>query len=62
MNIFLSTIAGYIQEVGRAGRDGELSAATLLYSPDDEGKTRFIIQEDIPHEEEVRHYTYSYCE
>ena len=33
MNIFRATIAGYIQEVGRAGRDGELSAATLLYSP-----------------------------
>ena len=25
-----STIAGYMQEVGRAGRDGNLSAATLL--------------------------------
>ena len=52
-----STIAGYIQEIGRAGRDGELSAATLLYSPEDEGRTRFIIQEDMPQEEEIRHYS-----
>ncbi|MHA6259613.1 RecQ family ATP-dependent DNA helicase [Sporosarcina sp. CAU 1771] len=51
-----ATIAGYIQEVGRAGRDGELSAATLLYAPEDEGKTRFIVQDDLPIEEEVRHY------
>lgn len=46
----------YLQEVGRAGRDGELSAATLLFSPEDEGKTRFIIQEDIPQEWEIRHF------
>ena len=30
-----ATIAGYLQEVGRAGRDGELSVATLLHSPED---------------------------
>lgn len=52
-----ATIAGYIQEVGRAGRDGEPSAATLLYTPEDEGKTRFIIQEDLPDEEEIRRYS-----
>jgi ATP-dependent DNA helicase RecQ len=49
-------IASYIQEVGRAGRDGELSAATLLFSSDDEGRTRFIIQDDIPQEWEIKHY------
>ncbi|MBE1554090.1 RecQ family ATP-dependent DNA helicase [Sporosarcina limicola] len=49
-------IAGYIQEVGRAGRDGDLSAATLLYSPDDEGRMRFIIQENFPKEREIRYY------
>ncbi len=49
-------IAGYIQEVGRAGRDGEQSQATLLFGADDEGRTRFIVQDDIPQEIEIRHY------
>ncbi|MEK5039281.1 RecQ family ATP-dependent DNA helicase [Sporosarcina sp. FSL K6-3457] len=49
-------IAGYVQEVGRAGRDGEQSAASLLFTPDDEGRMRFIIQDDIPQEWEIRHY------
>jgi ATP-dependent DNA helicase RecQ len=49
-------IAGYIQEMGRAGRDGGPSAATLLFSPDDEGRMRFIVQDDIPQELEIRHY------
>ena len=51
-----STIAGYMQEVGRAGRDGNLSAATLLFTADDSRKTRFIVQNDLPTEIEVRHY------
>lgn len=54
---FPATIAGYIQEVGRAGRDGKTSAATLLYAPEDEGKTRFIVQEDLPQEVEIRRYS-----
>ena len=51
-----STIAGYMQEVGRAGRDGNLSAATLLFTVDDIRKTRFIVQNDLPTETEIRHY------
>lgn len=51
-----ATIAGYTQEVGRAGRDGELSAATLLYTGEDIRKTRFITQEDAPREEEIRYF------
>ncbi|MFC5603234.1 RecQ family ATP-dependent DNA helicase [Sporosarcina koreensis] len=50
------TIAAYIQEVGRAGRDGRQAAATLLYVPADEHTTSFIIQSDMPSEEEIRHY------
>ena len=49
-------IASYIQEVGRAGRDGEQSAATLLFTADDERRMRFIVQDDIPQESEIRHY------
>lgn len=54
---FPASLSGYIQEIGRAGRDGNQSAATLLYALDDEGRTRFIIQEDLPQEEEIRHYS-----
>jgi ATP-dependent DNA helicase RecQ len=49
-------IASYIQEVGRAGRDGGQSAATLLFTADDERRMRFIVQDDIPQESEIRHY------
>lgn len=52
-----ATIAGFTQEVGRAGRDGGLSAATLLFAPEDERKTRFILQDDIPLEEEIRYFS-----
>ena len=50
------SISGYIQEVGRAGRDGKKSAATLLYSEEDGQKIRFIIEEDLPRPGEVRLY------
>ncbi|WP_432359098.1 RecQ family ATP-dependent DNA helicase [Sporosarcina sp. UB5] len=50
------TVAAYIQEVGRAGRDGRPSIATLLYMPTDEHTTSFIIQSDMPEEDEVLHY------
>lgn len=52
-----STIAGYTQEVGRAGRDGKPSAATLLYTATDISRTRFIIEEDMPTAEEIRYYS-----
>lgn len=51
-----STIANYIQEVGRAGRDGKLSTATLIYTKDDCQKTRFIMREDVPDEESIRYF------
>lgn len=53
-----STIANYIQEVGRAGRDGELSTATLIYTADDVHKTRFIMREDVPDEESIRYFAH----
>lgn len=48
--------SSYSQEVGRAGRDNERAQATLLYSPDDEGKMRFITQEEYPQEMEINKY------
>lgn len=57
-----STIANYIQEVGRAGRDGQLSIATLIYTPEDIRKAKFMVQEDLPQEEEVRYFAHSLAE
>ncbi len=51
-----ATIANYVQEVGRAGRDGKLSATTLIYTEEDIRKTQFIIHEDSPKEEEIRYF------
>lgn len=48
--------SSYSQEVGRAGRDNKRAQATLLYSPDDEGKMRFITQEEFPQELEINQY------
>lgn len=43
-----ATPANYIQEVGRAGRDGNDAAAILLYSEGDSDRTRFVVNEEIP--------------
>lgn len=49
-----STFANYVQEVGRAGRDGERSVATLIYSDDDLQRARFMLYEDFPTESVIR--------
>lgn len=49
-----ATIANYVQEIGRAGRDGNLSTTTLIYTSEDIRKTRFIIHEDLPKDDEIR--------
>ncbi|REB09878.1 ATP-dependent DNA helicase RecQ [Sporosarcina sp. BI001-red] len=51
-----ASAAAYVQEAGRGGRDGERSAAVLLYVTDDEQKVRFIVQRDLPDEPQVRHF------
>lgn len=51
-----ATIANYMQEVGRAGRDGKDALAILVYSPRDEEYTQHLITEDLPEEFHVSLY------
>ena len=48
-----ATIESFIQEVGRAGRDGEQSVSILLYAPGDEFLPFQLIQTELPTEDEV---------
>lgn len=49
-------LANYLQEIGRAGRDGEQSAAVLLYVPGDENLQLNMIDGTIPNREVVMGY------
>lgn len=51
-----STIGSYMQEVGRAGRDGKQSFATLLYSPEDERMTKSVSLMDYPNRFQIEQY------
>ncbi|MGD6803389.1 RecQ family ATP-dependent DNA helicase [Rossellomorea aquimaris] len=46
----------YLQEVGRAGRDGERSIAMLLYSPGDEGLLYQMIDNEMPSDFQIEEY------
>src|SRR5699024_10781640 len=46
----------FIQEIGRAGRDGKQSVSLLLYKPGDEFIPQQLIENELPNEAEVRRY------
>jgi ATP-dependent DNA helicase RecQ len=51
-----STISNYMQEIGRAGRDGKSAVAILLYCEGDEQYAKFIVTEDLPKESQIARY------
>ncbi|MDQ0427615.1 ATP-dependent DNA helicase RecQ [Planomicrobium stackebrandtii] len=48
-----TSIEGYVQEVGRAGRDGQPSLATLLYAQGDEALLDSLVMDDLPTQHEI---------
>lgn len=51
-----SNIPDYMQEVGRAGRDGKDAVAILLYCDGDEELARFIAAEELPNDAQIDLY------
>lgn len=51
-----ANIANYMQEIGRAGRDGQPAVASLLYAEGDEQFAQFIVTEDLPKALHIEQY------
>lgn len=49
-----TSIEGYVQEVGRAGRDGRAALATLLYAEGDEGLLQSLVMDELPTKHEIQ--------
>ncbi|PSL41997.1 ATP-dependent DNA helicase RecQ [Planomicrobium soli] len=49
-----TSVEGYVQEVGRAGRDGKPALATLLYAEGDERLVESIVMDELPTTREIR--------
>lgn len=51
-----SNLESYLQEIGRAGRDGSNSIAILLISPFDHDLPTSILQEELPSKERIQYF------
>lgn len=51
-----SSVANYMQEIGRAGRDGADALAILLYAEGDEEFSKFLVTDDLPKDYHVDRY------
>ena len=49
-------LESYLQEIGRAGRDGQQSIAVLLYQESDAGLQRRLIDMTLPEDEMIQYY------
>ncbi|MGK7378280.1 RecQ family ATP-dependent DNA helicase [Planococcus sp. 1R117A] len=49
-----TSVEGYVQEVGRAGRDGRAALATLLYAEGDEGLMLSLVMDELPSRHEIQ--------
>ena len=49
-----TSVAGYMQEVGRAARDGKQAIASLLYTPTDVEQTFYVTMQDFPEEQDIQ--------
>ncbi|SDI97604.1 RecQ family ATP-dependent DNA helicase [Salimicrobium halophilum] len=51
-------IESFIQEIGRAGRDGRECTSLLLYSPGDDRLPRMFIESELPSDHQVEDFVY----
>lgn len=56
LSSFNKSFFNYIQEIGRAGRDGELSQAISLFQPDDKYILETLLFADMITEEDVQNF------
>lgn len=55
-DVFPATMANYMQEIGRAGRDGHDAIAVLLYAQGDEQVVTYVATEELPNDLQVDAY------